>query len=82
MAVVLRLSRAGAKKAPFYHIVATDSRTPRDGKFLEQVGLWDPRAEKLDVDGAKLDKWLKSGAVPSETVRDLLERAKAEAPKA
>lgn len=81
MAVVLRLSRAGAKKQPFYHIVATDSRNPRDGKFLEQIGIWDPRAEKLDVDAAKLEKWLKSGAVPSETVQDLLAKAKAAAPK-
>lgn len=81
MAVVLRLSRAGAKKQPFYHIVATDSRNPRDGKFLEQIGRWDPRGEKLDVDAGKLEKWLKSGAVPSETVQDLLDRAKAEAPK-
>ncbi len=82
MAVVLRLSRAGAKKQPFYHIVATDSRNPRDGKFLEQVGIWDPRAEKLDVDSGKLEKWLKAGAVPSETVQDLLDRAKAQAPQA
>jgi small subunit ribosomal protein S16 len=78
MAVVLRLSRAGAKKQPFYHIVATDSRNPRDGRFLDQVGRWDPRAKKLDVDSAKLEKWLKNGALPSETVKDLL----AKAPKA
>lgn len=82
MSVVLRLSRAGAKKQPFYHIVATDSRSPRDGKFLEQVGMWDPRAEKLDIDGGKLEKWLKNGAVPSPTVKDLIGRARVEAPKA
>ena len=76
MAVVLRLSRAGAKKAPFYHIVATDSRTPRDGKFLEQVGTWDPKLEKADVDATKLEKWLKAGALPSETVADILKKAK------
>lgn len=82
MAVVLRLSRAGAKKAPFYHIVATDSRTPRDGKFLEQVGTWHPGTEKLEIDQDRLDKWLKVGATPSDTVRTVLRRAKAAAPKA
>jgi small subunit ribosomal protein S16 len=79
MAVVLRLSRAGAKKAPFYHIVATDSRKPRDGKFLEQVGTWDPKLEKIVLDEPKVEKWLKAGALPSETVADILKKAKAEA---
>lgn len=78
MAVVLRLSRAGAKKAPFYHIVATDSRKPRDGKFLEQIGTWDPKLEKVVVDSPKAEKWLKLGARPSESVQSLLARAKAE----
>lgn len=82
MAVVLRLSRAGAKKQPFYHIVATDSRNPRDGRFIEHVGRWDPRAKQLHVDAAKVEKWLKNGALPTETVKDLLAKAKAEAPGA
>lgn len=76
MAVVLRLSRAGAKKAPFYHIVATDSRNPRDGKFLEQVGTWHPGTEKLEIDEARLDHWMKVGARPSDTVRTVLKRAR------
>jgi small subunit ribosomal protein S16 len=81
MAVVLRLSRAGAKKAPFYHIVATDSRNPRDGKFLEQVGTWNPGTEKLTLDQDRLDRWLANGALPSDTVRTVLRRAKTAAPK-
>lgn len=72
MAVHLRLSRAGAKKAPYYHIIATDSRSPRDGKFLEQIGSYDPNASKFDFDDAKLEKWLKAGAVPTLTVKNLI----------
>ena len=81
MSVKIRLARQGAKKAPFYHIVATDSRNPRDGKFLEQVGTWNPGTEKLTLDQERLDRWIKNGAVPSDTVRTVLRRAKAAAPK-
>lgn len=81
MAVVLRLSRAGAKKAPYYHIVAADSRSPRDGRFLEAVGSYDPTAPKVEFDDEKLEKWLKNGAVPSETVRNLI-KARKSAPAA
>jgi small subunit ribosomal protein S16 len=78
MAVVLRLSRAGAKKKPYYHVVATDSRNPRDGKFIEAVGSYDPNHEpaKVDFDAERLEHWLKSGARPSETVFELIKRHK------
>lgn len=74
MAVHLRLSRAGAKKAPYYHIVAADSRSPRDGAFLEQVGTYDPGTEKVSFDAGRLEKWLKNGARPSDTVRSLIKK--------
>lgn len=77
MAVRMRLKRMGAKKAPFYRIVVADSRSPRDGKFIEQVGYYDPTAEpaviKVDEEIAK--KWLSTGAQPSETVKKLLKIA-------
>ena len=79
MAVTLRLSRAGAKKAPYYHIVAADSRKPRDGAFLEEVGTYDPRKDQLHLDAARLDKWMKNGAQPSITVRNLIKKHKPEA---
>ncbi len=76
MAVHLRLSRAGAKKAPYYHIVAADSRSPRDGAFLEQVGTYHPGTEAVTLDATRLDKWIKNGATPTETVRNLLKKHK------
>ena len=73
MAVKIRLTRIGAKKAPFYRIVATDSRKARDGQYLEQIGYYNPCSEpvelKIDADIAK--KWLGCGAQPTDTVRDL-----------
>ncbi|MDY5439901.1 MAG: 30S ribosomal protein S16 [Eubacteriales bacterium] len=76
MAVKLRLTRMGAKKAPFYRIVATDSRKARDGQYIEQVGIYDPTKEpamvKIDAEVAK--KWIANGAQPTETVRDLLKK--------
>ncbi|NIP99066.1 MAG: 30S ribosomal protein S16, partial [Nitrospinaceae bacterium] len=67
MAVVIRLSRRGAKKRPFYRVVATDSRSPRDGKFLEVLGTYDPlKAEdQVHIDTDKAQSWLKKGALPS-----------------
>ncbi len=84
MAVVLRLSRAGAKKMPFYHVVATDSRNPRDGKFIEAIGSYDPNQEppKLVLNRERLEHWLKVGATPSETVAGLIKRAEGKPPKA
>ena len=78
MSVVLRLARAGAKKRPYYHVVATDSRNPRDGKFIEAVGAYDPNLNpaKVEFDADRLEYWLKSGATPSETVGELIKRHK------
>lgn len=74
--VKLRLTRMGAKKAPFYRIVATDSRKARDGQYIEQIGIYDPVAEpkvvRIDAELAK--KWLAAGAQPTETVRSLLKK--------
>ena len=77
MAVVLRLSRAGTHKAPFYHVVATDSRKPRDGAYIEDVGLYDPtrRPERLELKTERIEHWLKVGARPSQTVAMLIKKA-------
>lgn len=74
MAVKLRLKRMGAKKAPFYRIVAADSRFPRDGRDIEVVGTYNPTKEPaiINFDEEKALKWLKQGAQPSDTVRNLL----------
>lgn len=84
MAVVLRLARAGAKKRPYYHVVATDSRNPRDGKFIEAIGAYDPNLSppKIQFNSDRLDYWLKTGARPSETVADLIKKAAKAAPPA
>jgi len=75
--VKIRLKRIGAKKKPFYRIVVADARSPRDGKFIEQVGTYDPKAEPsaINVDAEKVKKWLKNGAQPTETVKKLLKIA-------
>ncbi len=72
--VKIRLRRMGAKKAPFYRIVVADSRYPRDGRFIEEVGYYDPMKEPvvLTVDGDKVKSWLEKGAQPTETVKALL----------
>ena len=75
MAVKIRLKRMGAKKAPFYRIVVSDSRTPRDGRFIEEIGYYDPIKKDLKVDNEKASAWLKTGAQPTETVRTLLKRS-------
>lgn len=77
MAVVIRLSRAGAKKRPYYHVVATDSRNARDGKFIEAIGSYDPNFSpaKIAFNHERLEHWLKTGAKPSETVAELIKRA-------
>lgn len=76
MAVTIRLSRGGAKKVPFYRIVATDRRSPRDGRFIEQIGIYDPLREppEVRIDAERLDYWLSVGATPSETVGQLVKR--------
>ncbi|MCI5801442.1 MAG: 30S ribosomal protein S16 [Oscillospiraceae bacterium] len=74
MAVKIRLRRMGAKKAPFYRIVVADSRYPRDGRFIEEVGYYDPTKEPsvVKIDEEKAKKWLSSGAQPTDTVKALL----------
>ena len=76
MAVKLRLKRMGAKKRPFYRIVASDSRSPRDGRFIETVGTYDPIVEpaEIKIDEEKALKWLKDGATPTDTVRNLFSK--------
>lgn len=77
MAVKIRLKRIGQKKAPFYRIVVSDSRSPRDGKFIEEIGTYDPKQEpsafKIDEEAAK--RWISNGAQPTETVGNLLKKA-------
>jgi small subunit ribosomal protein S16 len=82
MAVTLRLARRGAKKAPFYHVVATDSRNPRDGRFNEEIGTWDPNLTKVTLKQDRLEHWLKVGARPSATVAQLIKLAKKQAASA
>ena len=76
--VKIRLQRAGAKKAPFYHIVVADSRSPRDGKIIEQIGTYDPMTNpaKIVINEEKLATWTKNGAKPTESVKALIEKAK------
>lgn len=82
MSVVIRLARAGAKKRPFYHVVATDSRMPRDGRFIESLGTYDPNFEpaKFAVNDDRWAHWVKVGAKPSDTVGELYKRAKRATP--
>lgn len=76
MAVKLRLLRMGAKKAPFYRIVAADSRSPRDGRFIELLGTYDPNSNpaKVTIKEEEVLKWLNNGAQPSDTVKNLLSK--------
>ena len=75
--VKIRLQRQGAKGAPFYHIVVADSRSPRDGKIIEQIGTYNPMTNPstIVIDKEKLDKWTKNGAKPTESVKALIEKA-------
>ena len=77
MAVKIRLRRMGAKKAPFYRVVVADSRYPRDGRFIEEIGTYNPLADPTEfkVDADKAKKWLADGAQPTDTVRALLKKA-------
>ena len=74
MAVKIRLRRMGAKKAPFYRIVVADERYPRDGRFIEEIGYYDPEATALDLDADKAKTWLKNGAQPTDTVKVILKK--------
>ena len=75
--VKIRLKRMGAKKAPFYRVVVADSRYPRDGRFIEEIGTYDPTVEPaaVKIDMEKANKWIANGAQPTETARDLLKKA-------
>ena len=77
MAVKIRLTRLGSKKAPFYRIVVADSRFPRDGRFVEEIGYYNPLTEpaEIKIDAEKAQQWLKNGAQPTDTVKSLLKKA-------
>ena len=77
--VKIRLRRMGAKKAPYYRIVVADSRSPRDGRFIEELGVYDPMAdgEKIKVDMEHAKYWIANGAQPTDTVRGLLKKIEA-----
>ena len=75
MSVKMRLTRTGAKKAPTYRVVVADSRSPRDGRFIEEIGYFNPRSDELKIDGDKAKTWLKNGAQPTDTVRALLKKS-------
>ena len=77
MAVKIRLRRMGAKKAPFYRVVVADSRYPRDGRFIEEIGTYNPLTEpaQVKIDMEKAQQWIKNGAQPTETVKRLLKNS-------
>jgi small subunit ribosomal protein S16 len=76
MAVKIRLRRMGAKKRPFYRIVVADSRSPRDGRFIEEIGYYNPISEPVEIkiDDEKAVKWLQTGAQPTDTIKDLFKK--------
>ena len=77
MAVKIRLKRMGAKKAPYYRIVVADSRSPRDGRFIDQIGTYNPLTTpaEIKVDEEAAQKWLNNGAIPTDTVKNLFSKA-------
>ena len=77
MAVKIRLRRMGAKKAPFYRIVVADGRYPRDGRFIEELGYYNPLTEpaEIKIDAERAQQWIKDGAQPTDTVRSLMKKA-------
>ena len=77
MAVKMRLRRMGAKKAPFYRVVVADSRSPRDGRFIDEVGYFNPLTNpaEIKIDAEKAKKWIDNGAQPTETVKSLLKKS-------
>lgn len=81
MALRVRLARAGAKKKPFYHVVVAEARSPRDGKFIEKVGIYDPTRNPAEIrlEQERLAYWLGQGAQPSETVAHLIKKVSSEA---
>jgi len=77
MAVKIRLRRMGAKKAPFYRVVVADSRYPRDGRFIEEIGTYNPMKDpaEIKIDAEKAEQWLKNGAQPTDTVKVILKKS-------
>ena len=77
MAVKIRLKRLGSKKNPLYRVVVADERSPRDGRFIEEIGYYNPLTDPVDIkiDAEKATKWLNNGAQPTETVRSLLKKS-------
>lgn len=77
MAVKMRLRRIGAKKAPFYRVIVADSRSPRDGRFIEEIGYYNPLTApaEIKIDAEKAKKWIANGAQPTETVKALLKKS-------
>ena len=77
MAVKMRLTRMGAKKAPFYRVIVAVSRSPRDGRFIEELGYYNPLTEpaEIKIDAEKAKKWLANGAQPTDTVKALLKKS-------
>ena len=84
MAVAIRMRREGTSNKPYYRIVVADQRSPRDGKFIEQVGTYDPKKkdETFKLDLPSIEKWIQNGAKPSETVASLIKKARKAAPAA
>lgn len=76
MAVSIRLARAGSKKRPFYRIVAAEKSFPRDGRFIEQLGYYDPRRKVFELKRARYDHWVGVGALPTDTMRTLAKKYK------
>ena len=78
MAVKIRLKRIGAKKSPFYRVVVADARYPRDGRFIEEIGTYNPLVDpaEIKIDIEKADKWIKNGAQPTDTVKALIKKIK------
>ena len=76
--VKIRLQRFGKKKSPFYHIVVADSKSPRDGRIIEQIGTYNPMTDPSTIvlDKEKTAQWIKNGAKPTDTVKELIEKAK------
>ena len=75
MAVKMRLRRMGAKKAPTYRVIVADSRSPRDGRFIEEIGFFNPCSDELKIDAEKAKTWLANGAQPTDTVKALLKKS-------
>ena len=75
MAVKMRLTRTGAKEAPTYRVIVADSRSPRDGRFIEEIGFFNPRTDEVKINAEKAQTWIKNGAQPTDTVRALLKKS-------